>query len=47
VTIAEYFTPNGRSINGKGLEPDIMVEGDDEQLAKAVELARAELSGAS
>lgn len=44
VTIAEYFTPNGRSINGKGLEPDIMIEGDDQQLAKAVELARAAIS---
>lgn len=47
VTIAEYFTPNGRSINGKGLEPDILVEGDEEQLAKAIELARAEVSGTS
>ncbi len=43
VTIAEYFTPNGRSIDGKGLEPDIIIEGDNEQLAKALELARAEI----
>lgn len=47
VTIAEYFTPNGRSINGKGLEPDIIIEGDDEQLAKAFELAQAEIERAS
>ncbi len=40
VTIAEYFTPNGRSIDGKGLEPDIVIEGDDEQISKAFELAR-------
>ena len=26
VTISEYFTPNGRSIHGKGIEPDIAVE---------------------
>jgi len=44
VTIAEYFTPNGRSINGKGLEPDIIIEGDNEQLAKAIELARSEIN---
>lgn len=46
VTIAEYFTPSGRSINGVGIEPDIIVEGDDAQLAKAVELARAAISDA-
>ena len=28
VTIAEYYTPNGRSINGKGVEPDVEVELD-------------------
>lgn len=26
VTISEYFTPNGRSIHGKGIEPDVVVE---------------------
>jgi carboxyl-terminal processing protease len=26
VTISEYFTPNGISINGKGIEPDIEVD---------------------
>ena len=25
-TTAKYFTPNGRSINGKGIEPDIFIE---------------------
>ena len=43
VTIAEYLTPKGRSIHGIGLEPDVMVEGDEEQLAKALELAKAEI----
>ena len=23
---AKYFTPNGRSIHGKGIEPDVVVE---------------------
>lgn len=26
ITISEYFTPNGRSIHGKGIEPDVVVE---------------------
>ena len=26
ITIAEYFTPNGRSINKKGVTPDVEVE---------------------
>ena len=26
VTVSEYFTPNGRNIHGKGIEPDITVE---------------------
>ena len=26
VTISEYFTPKGRNIDGKGIEPDVSVE---------------------
>lgn len=26
ITISEYFTPNGRNIHGKGIEPDVVVE---------------------
>ena len=45
VTIARWFTPNDRSIDGAGLEPDMRVEltdeqriaGDDPQLARAIE----------
>lgn len=44
VTIAEYLTPKGRSIHGIGLEPDVIIEGDEEQLAKALELAKAEIN---
>jgi carboxyl-terminal processing protease len=39
LTIAEYLTPKKRSINGKGVVPDIIVEGDKEsQLKKAIEI---------
>ena len=38
----QYFTPDGKSINGKGITPDITVRqnsgGTDAQLAKAVEI---------
>jgi len=47
LTIAEYITPNERSINGVGIEPDIEVEmveakenGYDVQLKKAIEVLR-------
>jgi len=31
-TFAQYFTPNGRNINGIGIEPDIYIELDAELL---------------
>jgi carboxyl-terminal processing protease len=49
-TIAHYLTPKGRSIDGKGLKPDVVVKMDPEkqmdektdiQLQKALDLARA------
>jgi len=49
ITIAEYHTPNDRSIHGKGIVPDIVVEMPkdtdkdttrDPQLEKAVELLK-------
>ena len=48
VTTSEYFTPNERSINHIGIEPDILVESveDDEQdmqLNKAIQLLEEEL----
>ena len=51
VTIAEYYTPRGRSINGIGVEPDVEVEyvydaenpEADNQLETAAETVRAEL----
>src|SRR3989344_759601 len=43
LTISKWLTPNGTWVNGAGLEPDILVEdneetGEDEQLDKAVEV---------
>lgn len=46
LTIAEYFTPNGRNINGEGITPDVEVEYEydeanpeaDNQLDKAIEV---------
>ena len=51
LTIAEYFPPSGRSINGKGITPDIEIpyEPDEEnpdydnQLEKAVEAVKSRL----
>ncbi len=51
VTIAEYYTPSGRSINGTGVEPDVEVEYEydennpdaDNQLDKALEVVQGEL----
>lgn len=51
LTISEYFTPKGRSINGKGITPDVEVayEADEEnpeadnQLDKAVSVLMEEL----
>ena len=45
ITIAEYYTPSGRSINGTGVTPDVEVEyvydendpGRDNQLEAAIE----------
>lgn len=48
ITIAEYHTPKDRSIHGKGIEPDILVEMPkdkdakaDPQLDKAIEVLKA------
>ena len=41
VTVAEYLTPNGISIDGVGITPDIIIEDVDEQLNKALEILKA------
>lgn len=51
LTVAEYFTPKGRSINGKGIKPDVEVEYEyneeepeaDNQLERAVEVLKQKM----
>ena len=51
LTIAEYFTPKGRNIDGKGINPDVEVEYEenkenpeaDNQLDKAMEVLKEKL----
>ena len=52
-TTAHYLTPKGRSINGKGLQPDVLVKMDvekmanqktDTQLKRALEIVNAEIN---
>ena len=51
LTIAEYYTPSGRSINGIGVEPDVEVEykydendpDADNQLDRAIEVVQNEM----
>ena len=41
LTIAKYYTPNDRCIDGIGIEPDLIIEpeqGADNQLAKAIDV---------
>jgi carboxyl-terminal processing protease len=50
LTIAKYFTPKGRSIDGIGIEPNIKVEmtaqagGQDIQLEKAIEVVKQKMA---
>lgn len=50
LTIAKYLTPNDRSINGIGIEPDVKIEqpeprdaNKDVQLDKAIEIVKSKL----
>lgn len=51
LTISEYFTPNGRNIDGTGIEPDVEVKyvydeknpEKDNQLEKALEVTKEKL----
>jgi carboxyl-terminal processing protease len=40
LTIAAYLTPSGHSIDGRGIEPDVVVEAPAEQRARALEILR-------
>ena len=43
LTTAQYFTPSGEYINKKGIKPDIEVEGEQEQLDKALEYVKGKM----
>jgi carboxyl-terminal processing protease len=55
VTVAKYYTPNGICIQGEGIEPDYLVEYDEEagrpveaediQLQKAIDVMWGQLAG--
>ena len=50
LTIAKYYTPSGRSIDGTGIEPDVRVEpqadgAQDVQLMKAIDIMKGKLAG--
>ncbi|MDO4203674.1 MAG: S41 family peptidase [Selenomonadaceae bacterium] len=48
LTVAKYFTPKGRSINGVGITPDIVEDrGKNEQLDKAIEVLKSKISAVS
>lgn len=40
ITVGRYYTPNDICIDGIGIEPDVVVEGEEQQLQKAIELFR-------
>ncbi len=42
LTVAKYYTPNGRSIQGSGIEPDVMVEQIEPDVLKAEEKKRTD-----
>jgi carboxyl-terminal processing protease len=47
LTTARYYTPSGRSIQAKGIDPDIIVEqAKIEKIASAGEIHEADLVGA-
>jgi len=37
ITTGQYFTPSGKCIDQVGLTPDVVVEGADAQLLRAIE----------
>lgn len=41
LTVYQYFSPKGNAINGKGVEPDYKVEGEDAQIQKATEVLKS------
>ena len=44
LTTAQYFTPNGDYINGKGIEPKIVEKDESKQLDKAIEWLKEQIN---
>lgn len=44
ITVARYFTPNGRDINKVGITPDIDVPDHDKQLSAAVDVLKTRIA---
>ena len=40
LTVAHYYTPKGNDIHGQGITPDIVIEDENEQMEKALELLK-------
>jgi carboxyl-terminal processing protease len=47
LTTALYYTPNGTSIQAKGIEPDVVIEQLDTKLLKEAQLGSGEITEAS
>lgn len=45
LTTARYFTPNGRSIQAKGIEPDVVVQEDPDMTEASLGIREADLEG--
>ncbi|OPJ55231.1 S41 family peptidase [Alkalithermobacter paradoxus] len=43
LTIAQYFTPNGEYIHGKGIKPHILVEKEEDQLKTAIDYLKGKM----
>ena len=41
LTTSKYFTPEDKEISGKGVIPDILVEDEDKQILRALDLLKA------
>ncbi len=45
ITTSKYYTPKGNNIHGKGIEPDVEVKKEEDQLDTALELMKEKIRG--